>query len=90
MKKFSDLKFEPSLLTLTGVQCHVSFENGYGASIIRSTFSYGGSEGLYELAVLKGEEICYDTPITSDVLGYLSEEDVIEVLTLIEELPMVE
>ncbi len=63
------------------------YENGYGASVICGPFSYGGSDGLFELAVLKGDELCYDTPITSDVIGYLQWEEVLELLRKIEELP---
>jgi len=38
--------------------------------------SYGGKQGLWELAVLKNGELCYNTSVTSDVLGHLSDEDV--------------
>ena len=55
----------------------ITFGNGYGASIIRNEMSYGGSEGLFELAVIgKDGGLCYDTPITSDVIGYLSGKEV--------------
>jgi hypothetical protein len=52
--------------------------------------SYGAEQGLYELAILKGLEenwdICYDTPITDDVLGHLSEEEVEVLLYEVENL----
>lgn len=70
-----------------GTQQKCSFDNGYGASIIRHRFSYGGSQGLYELAVLKGDSLCYDTPITDDVLGHLTKEEVNTLLAQIEALP---
>jgi len=83
--KFSDLNFEPHP-SWDGVQAKHFFDNGYGVSVIRSSHSYGGSEGLYELAVLKGLEedweICYDTPITDDVIGNQSEQ---EIETLLQE-----
>lgn len=81
--KFSDLKFTP---LFDGVRAVVSFNNGYGASIVIHKHSYGGSEGLYELAVTKNNKITYDTPITDDVVGYLSEEDVESYLNQIETL----
>jgi hypothetical protein len=80
--KFTDLDFQPHP-NWDGVQAKHFFDNGYGVSVIKSSHSYGGSEGLYELAVLKRTEddwkVCYDTVITDDVLGYQSEEE-IEVL----------
>lgn len=66
----------------------VTFPNGYKSSIIRGPYSYGGDQGLFELAVLDAEGcIDYSTPITEDVLGYLSKEDVIETLKQIAALP---
>lgn len=62
------------------------FENGYGASVIRNHFSYGGPEGFYELAVLKDGKINYRTPITNDVIGWLDKNDVADTLKQIEEL----
>jgi hypothetical protein len=74
----------------TGIQYLVFYPNGYGASIVQHEFSYGGNRGLWELAVIKGNEeewdICYTTPITSDVLGYLQDNEVDELLTQIEAL----
>lgn len=66
------------------------FDNGYGVSVVQSPYSYGGCEGLYELAVLKGNKdswnLCYDTPITSDVIGYLSADEVKIITAKIKEL----
>ena len=63
------------------------FENGYGASVLRGGFAYGG----LELAVVKylsdrRAALCYDTPITDYVLGYLKEEEIPEILKRIENL----
>jgi hypothetical protein len=69
----------------------ITFENGYGASVVRHAYSYGGKLGLYELAVIDNKgEICYTTPITDDVIGYLREEDVSEGMIRIQNLPMIE
>lgn len=59
---------------------HYEFKNGYGASVLRSSYSFGGDRGLFELAVLKDGNICYDTPITNDVIGYLTADEVTEYL----------
>ena len=75
MKTFEDLRFRPH--RMDGVQSIMMFDNGYGVSVVRTTFSYGGKMGLYELAVLdSGEDITYNTPVTNDVLGHLSEKEV--------------
>lgn len=42
--------------------------------------TYGGSEGLFELAMLRNDKCIYDTPITNDVRGWLDEEDVLDIL----------
>ncbi len=93
--KFDDLKFEPHKIG-SGQQAVVFFDNGYGASIVRFTISLGagscGSEhGLWELAVLVGDkndwDLTYSTPITKDVLGFLSKKEVSATLQQIESLP---
>ena len=64
------------------------FKNGYGASVIRNDFSYGGGLRLFKITIINSEyEICYDTPITCDVIGYLNEDEVTETLKEIEALP---
>lgn len=88
MKRFEDLKFKshPSHVG-DGIQARITFDNGYGASVVKTPYSYGGSEGLYELAVFgKDGHITYDTEITSDVLGYLSKEEVSKIMELIQTL----
>lgn len=74
-----------------GVQFLARFHNNYGASIVQHTFSYEKDEGLWELAVIvyndKKWSITYDTPITSDVLGYLTEAEVNSILEQIAALP---
>ncbi len=84
--EFKKLKFQQHPRGM-GEQCLVQFTNGYGASVVKGPHTYGGSDGLYELAVFgRNGEITYDTPITNDVLGYLSEEEVSEILNKIKEL----
>lgn len=41
-----------------GIQRIYHFDNGYGASVVCHSASYGGKDGLYELAV-----ITWETPI---------------------------
>jgi len=70
-----------------GVQYCFAFDNGYGASVVKHSFSYGHEAGKWELGVLDGENLTNDTPITDDVIGWMSEEDVEETLKKIAELP---
>lgn len=71
----------------SGIQKKYKFENGRGASVIRNPHSYGGEKGLYELAVLDDNgNLDYTTPITNDVIGWLTWEEVIELLRKIKEL----
>lgn len=66
-----------------------NFPNGYGASVISHDHSYGGKSGLFEVAVLRGDDIVYDTHITQDTVGFLEFADVAEVLEKIKLLPTV-
>ena len=89
MKTFKDLDFQPhpNMGHVGGVQALITFDNGYGASVVRSQYTYGGDKGLYELAVFgKDGHITYDTPITNDVIGYLRPEDVTDVMEKIQQL----
>jgi hypothetical protein len=86
MKQFKDLQFKQHR-ELNGVVARITFDNGYGASVVKHEYSYGGKDGLYELAVLdKDGELCYDTPITEDVIGYLRDIDVTDVMEKIQQL----
>jgi hypothetical protein len=77
-----------------GVGLAIEFDNGYGASIVCHDFSYGGpclegragKDNLYELAVIRDGDLCYDTPITNDVLGWQTMEEVNKILDRIKKL----
>ena len=90
MKKYKEfLKYEESLFG--GPHKVFKFPNHYGASAIQNDYSYGGKKGLWEIAVMHfvdGDEwgIDYSAPITSDVLGYLTDEEVCETLEKIKNL----
>jgi len=87
-KQFKDLEFENTDSFMNGKQARITFDNGYGASVVCHSFSYGGKNGLYELAVLgKDGDLTYDTPVTNDVLGYLTPDEVTENMLFIQALP---
>lgn len=75
------------------VQKIYRFPNGYGASVVKGEHTYGGDEGLWELAVITFKsddihmyELCYETEVTSDVEGNLNDEEVEALLSKIEKL----
>jgi hypothetical protein len=84
MTTFNDLIFS-KLPDGMGIQCRIDFPNGYGASIVKGPYTYGGRDGLFELAVLDSEgQLAYNTPITDDVVGYLTEDGITALLAEIE------
>lgn len=93
-EKFKEYEVPPESIgfdEISGENYKFIFPNGYGASVVKSIGSYGYEQGLYELAVLIKEndnnyELCYDTSITDNVLGYLTNDKVLEILEKIKKL----
>lgn len=86
--KFSDIEFKTRFICHSGqpfIQAKLSFDNGWGASIIQSEYSYGGKKGLFELAVLRNGELCYTSPLGDDVIGFLTKKQVMENIKKIKE-----
>ena len=76
-----------------GNQMTMKFPNGYGASVIQHSSSYGHEENLVELAVIKfygpgtwDWKLCYETEITDDVIGHLTKEECIKLFERIKNL----
>lgn len=76
---------------LGGVQWVYRFANGYGGSVINHSGSYG-----VELAVVEWDDwltedddytICYTTPVTGDVLGWLTFDELVSKLGEVQALP---
>jgi len=87
-KKFEDLEFNQH--PLGGVVARTIFENGFGISVVQSSHTYGGNEGLYEIAVLDNNgHITYSTPVADDVIGYLNEEEVSDIMIQIQDLVLI-
>ncbi len=84
-KTYEDIEFNWSEFH-EGFTSNTYFDNGYGVSVVSHTNSYGGKKGLYELAILKEGDICYDTEITNDVIGHLTPESVTEIMIKVQEL----
>lgn len=99
MKSFKDIKFKPHSLG-NGLHGLIFFDNGYGLSVIRfknpkffSLSSYTSNDNEWEVAVIYGNEkdwdISYNTDITNDVVGYLTEGEVDWVMLQVQELDSV-
>ena len=85
LKRFSHIceyhELEP------GVKQYIfNFSNGYGASVVGGPSRHGDGKMTFELAVLKRGEICYDTPITNDVLSLQTAEEIEQALNAIKKL----
>lgn len=100
MKTFKDLEFELHDIAKetrnTGIgyfkdatQAVMEFPNGYGISVITGTCFYTDILHPFECAVVWGNHLCYDTPITDDVIGHCNTEDVTNIMKQIQKLPKV-
>lgn len=86
MKTFNDLVFKPHPIQ-DGIISRIHFDNEWGASVVRHEYSYGGNKGLFELAILdKTGELCYTTSVSDNVVGWLTENDVTELMKDIQKL----
>ena len=84
MKTFKDLDFKKH--SNDAKQAKETFENNYGVSVIFGNCFYSNGKDTYEVAVLYDGNITYNTEITDDVLGYLSEEEVSEIMIKVQSL----
>jgi len=78
---FNDITFNETLIP-KGIQAKVRF-GGYDLSILQNEVSYGGRQGLYEIAVFKGDGQVEMPGITEEgdtVKGFLTESDVESIL----------
>ncbi|EGK05789.1 hypothetical protein [Dysgonomonas mossii] len=93
MKAFKDLVFYGHPIALSSLddyrdakQASMTFDNGYGISVLLGNCFYSNGIDTYEVAVIKDGRICYTTPIANDVIGYITEEQVSEIMNKIQEI----
>lgn len=77
-----------SACALDGLHYIFKFENNYGASVIKGPYTYGGNDDLWEMALIKFRndkdyDVVYEEDFETDVIGWLSDEDVDKYLSLI-------
>jgi hypothetical protein len=66
-----------------GTQGLVVLNNGYTLSIVKGEHTYGGQNGLYEMAIFFEGDIVEEHPLleyTSGVVGWLDEREVEELI----------
>ncbi len=95
MFTFDDIEFKPHGVG-EGLHGLIFFPGGYGLSVVR--FKHPGSlryssytdDDTWEVAIIEGTknqwEICYDTEITKDVLGWQTEEDINKIIKHVQRL----
>ncbi len=88
MKNFNDLVFEPHSGGM-GERATLEFDNGYSVSVVSGQMFYTSPNQPYEAAVMDDNGLCYDTPVTDDVIGHLTKSGVTDVMKQIQELPAV-
>ena len=82
MKTFADIPFKETKMP-KGIQSILKFGDDYQLSIVKSDFSYGGKNGLYEIAVFTGDSQINMPGITEDhdtVKGHLTEDEVVGIV----------
>lgn len=85
MKTFNDLEFKPHKSIKRGFIARLNFPNKYGISVIFGNPLFRCSKNTYEVAILKNGHLCYSTPITDDVLGYQSIDNINAIMKEIQE-----
>jgi len=93
MKTFKDLIFKKHPIALSGLEMHkdakqaeMYFDNEYGVSVIIGKHFYSNGIDTYELAILYKGKLCYNTGITDDVMGYLTESEITQVMIKVQSL----
>lgn len=94
MKIFQDLVFIPegNSPDMNISKAVLGFENGYGVSVLQGSGALSTPEKPYELAVIKydengGYKLIYPTLFNSDVIPFLTSEDVTSYMKIIQSLP---
>ena len=98
IKTFKDLEFEmhPILLDAKSQNTKemfanskhavMEFKNGYSVSVIFGDQFCSNGIDTYEVAIIKDNHVCFDTPLTDNVLAYQNENEVTEIMRKVQEL----
>lgn len=100
IKTFEDLVFKPHSVSKEACNLPASirkewmeakhavmrFDNGYGISVVKGNMFHSNGIDTYEVGILKEGVLCYDTPITDDVIAYVNADEVSNIMKQIQEL----
>lgn len=82
--RFEDLKFKNHRdYPVFDKHARHDFPNGYGISVLTGKHAYC-DDNTYEVAIMHNGKLCYNTPLTDDVLGYQTKEDINKILAKLE------
>lgn len=91
MKIFKDLEFKDYLVHESidkkfkgHKQAIQGFENGFGVSVLFGKSFYSDGVETYELAVLFGSNITYNSELSDGVYGYLTKDEVTDFMLKIQ------
>jgi hypothetical protein len=90
MKTFNDLIFGQHINNCIKdtKQARMQFDNGYGISVLLGGEGiYSNGIDTYEVAILYDNELCYDSGLCDDILGYQTESEITELMVKIQSLP---
>lgn len=64
------------------VKVFVVLANGYGVSVVRNKYSYGGADGLFEIAILRQGKLTTIPGVNKfdDPVGHLNAEEVAQII----------
>lgn len=63
-----------------GSRYEFEFPNGYGATVCKFYGTYGFESDLWEMALWKDGDIVFEHEFEDDVIGYLCDEEVNDIL----------
>lgn len=63
------------------------FDNTYQASVIKGQLTYGGSQGLYEVAVMRDNKFVDNPILDQEVEGWMTQAQVQDFLDKVNALP---
>lgn len=94
-KTFYDLQFKPYadgrpevyvVCQRTSRQAIMDFSNGYGVSVLCGKDFYSNGINTFEVGIRRGDNLTFDTPITDDVIGWQTPEQITEIMKQVQDL----